>query len=108
MGTPKRRGASELARDHTERAIDTIAEIMNDPFAENRDRLKAASEMLDRGHGKAAQAVIAIPPLRAAREEASRLTDEELDQIILSAPLPRLRHEQEPIEGEIIEDPLLA
>lgn len=105
--SPKKRGASDMAREHTEQAIQTIAEVMNDPFAENRDRLAAANAMLDRGHGKAAQAVIAIPPLRAAREEAARLTDDELDAIILSAPLPQLRHESEDATDAEIIDPLL-
>lgn len=101
--------AAELARRHTEKAIEVMAEVMQDPFAENRDRLKAANDLLDRGHGKAAQAVIAVPPSKALRALAAAMSDQELRQII-NQPLPRLRHESEDaIEAEFSEkDPLLT
>ena len=73
---------SDRAREHADAAIDTIAEIMNDPSEEARDRLRAAEAMLDLGYGKAAQAVIAIPADRAARAAAALYTDAELDDII--------------------------
>lgn len=100
---------AEKAREYSDKALATIAEVMDDPFAEDKDRLKAASEILDRGHGKATQAVIQIPPAQAARQEAAKLTRAQLLEVIQRAELPRLRHEA--IDGEYEEvparDPLL-
>lgn len=102
---------AEQAQTYTERALAIVAEVMEDPFAEDRDKLSAAKEMLDRGHGKPTQAVIALPPAQAAREAAAKLSRAELEAIIRNAPLPQLRHESEPIEAEYEEvpaqDPLL-
>lgn len=102
---------AEQAREYTDKALATINEIMEDPFAEDKDRLKAADIMLDRGHGKATQAVIALPPTQAMREEAAKLSRQQLLEIIQRAPLPRLRHESEPIDAEYepvpARDPLL-
>lgn len=100
------RSADSLAREHTEKAIDTLAEVLTDPFAENKDRIRAAESILDRGHGKAAQAVIQLP---ASREQARRLaamSDDDLLEVIQSAELPRLT----PIQYAAIadeRDPLL-
>lgn len=44
----------ELAREHTETALETILEIMNDCEEEGSTRLEAAKQILDRGWGKAA------------------------------------------------------
>lgn len=102
---------ADKAREFSDRALATINEIMEDPFAEDKDRLKAASEMLDRGHGKATQAVIALPAGQATRDEAAKLTRAQLLEIIQRAELPRLRHESEPVDAEYEEvparDPLL-
>ena len=104
------RDASALAREHTERAIETVADVLQDPFAENKDRLKAAELMLDRGHGKAAQAVIQIPASRRQAEALARLSDDELMLIINSRPLPRLRSDAIDVPAQVVpaEDPLLA
>ena len=75
-------GIDKKARDRGEAAIDVIDEIMSDPFAENKDRLAAAREMLDRGHGKPQQAVIMVPLDRQRRQAAALYTDAELDDII--------------------------
>jgi hypothetical protein len=105
------RAVDSLARQHTERAIDTLAEVMNDPFAENKDRLKAADSLLDRGHGKPLTATIALPSNTAHRALLAALSDEELMARITQTELPRLT----PIEAEFTEvvpastnDPLLA
>lgn len=102
------RPADSLAREHTETAIQTIADVMIDPFAENKDRLNAAKEILDRGHGKPLQAVIQVPANKAAAARLAAMNDEEL-MAIMNRPLPRLAA---PIEGEFSEvaqeiDPLL-
>lgn len=88
------RRLDSLARDHTERAVETIAEIMNDPFAENKDRLKAADSILDRGHGKPLAATIALPGNRAQLAALAAMSDEELMREIQGTELPRLiKHE---------------
>lgn len=99
--------ADALARAHTEKAIETIAEVMVDPFAENKDRLKAADIILDRGHGKPAQAIIAVPGNRAIAALLSQKSDDELMALINQSQLPRLA----PIDAEFTPvhgpDPLL-
>jgi hypothetical protein len=97
--------ADALARQHTERAIETIAEVMADPFAENKDRVKAAETLLDRGHGKPSQAIIAMPGNRQIAALLAQKSDDELMALINGASLPRLA----PIDAEFTEspDPLL-
>lgn len=101
--------ADSLARQHTERAISTIVEVMDDPFAENKDRLNAANSILDRGHGKPLTATIALPSNTAHRALLAAMSDEELMARISQTELPRLN---KPIEAEFTEvdaqaDPLL-
>lgn len=45
----------ELAREHTEAAIRTLAAVMNDGGASPSARVAAASALLDRGFGKPEQ-----------------------------------------------------
>ena len=97
---------SDRAREHSERAIEVIAEIMDDPSEEARDRLRAAEAMLDRGYGKAAQAVIAIPADRAARAAAALYSDDELSTIIEGEIVRREEAEQALLPAPEI-DPLL-
>lgn len=47
----------QLAKEHTEAAMETILDIMNDGEAENCTRLEAAKEILNRGWGKPAMSV---------------------------------------------------
>lgn len=42
----------DLAREHTEAAIDTLASIMQDPDAHAAARISAASELLNRSYGR--------------------------------------------------------
>lgn len=84
------RSLDNLAREHTEKAVKVMADIMDDPFAENRDRLKAANDILDRGHGKPLVATIALPANRAAAARLAAMSDDELMAAVQSAPLPRL------------------
>ena len=42
----------DLAREHTEAAIETLASIMVDPEAHAAARISAASEILNRGFGR--------------------------------------------------------
>ena len=97
------RNADTIAREHTERAIEVIAEIMNDPFAEDRDKIQAADKLLDRGHGKPLTAVIQVPANRAQAAMLAAMSDDDLLKAIQGAALPRLTQR----EFDIIEDPLL-
>lgn len=83
--------ATHLARRHTASAVKTIAEIMDDPLSEDRDRLRAAETLLDRGYGKAAQAVIMVPGDKTEiRKQLAAMDDAELMQIVNESRLPRL------------------
>lgn len=95
--------ASELARKHTERAIEVAAEILEN--GEDKDRLKAADMLLDRGHGKAAQAIIAVPASKQQQAMLAAMSDDELMKVLQHARLPRLA----PIDATYQEiDPLLG
>lgn len=96
------RSLDNLAREHTERAVEVIAEILNDPLAEPRDRIKAADSILDRGHGKPLTATIALPASRQQAAMLAAMSEAELEERIQGAPLRRLN--QEPA---IVVDPLL-
>lgn len=80
-----------------------LVDVMEDPFAEDKDKIKAADSVLDRGHGKASQALIVLPHVQQFREAAAKLTRADLERIIREAPLPQLRHESELIEAEFEE-----
>ena len=58
-GTPNKATAEvrELAGEYTEDALKTLVQIMNDNKAAAAARIAAAKAVLDRGHGKPAQAV---------------------------------------------------
>jgi hypothetical protein len=93
------------ARERGDAALDVIDEIMSDPFAENKDRLAAAREMLDRGHGKPQQAVVMVPLERQRRQAAALYTDAELGEIVEGELVTRAESEQALITHET--DPLL-
>ena len=101
------RDASNLAREHTERAIETIANVMDDWSAEDRDRLAAANALLDRAHGKPVNAVIQVPMNRQIAQQLAAMSDEELEDQMMAQPLPRLAQSCEPIiEVDAEPDPL--
>ncbi|MDE2097474.1 MAG: hypothetical protein KGL39_09535 [Patescibacteria group bacterium] len=99
------RSAESLARQHTEAAVNTINDVMTDPFAENKDRLKAAELMLDRGHGRPTSTVISVPAARRQREIAAAMSDDELLEVIQGAPLPALEAPVEAIDEGDLSDP---
>jgi len=102
------RSADALAREHTERAVEVIAEVMNDPFAEDRDKVKAAEAMLDRGHGKPLTATIQVPANRAQAALLAAMSDSELLEAIAQAQLPRLMNQKDFIDVVAEQlDPLL-
>jgi len=79
---PRRKSIDAHAREHGERAIEVLADIMDNTAEETKDRIRAAEAILDRGHGKASQAIIAIPAQQRQRQAAALYTDAELDAII--------------------------
>lgn len=101
------RSVESLAREYTEDAVLTIAEIMQDKsvFADPKDRLKAAEMLLDRAHGKPTSVSVQLPPNRRAAQRYAQLSDEELMEAIDVDPLPTLAQLTAP-EAEPI-DPLL-
>ena len=57
----KKARLSDLAGAYTEKALATLAEIMQDEDANAAARVSAANSLLDRGHGKPIQATTEIP-----------------------------------------------
>ena len=96
----------QKAQARGEAALDVIDEIMSDPFAEDKDRLAAAREMLDRGHGKPNQAVIMVPLDRQRRQAAALYSDAELSNIIEGEIVKREESEQLALPAPE-QDPLL-
>lgn len=77
MSLPDGRTLSEVAREHTREAVDTLLAVMGDATSPAAARVAAASALLDRGWGRAKQdvAITAIPTLQdpeAARELVKR------------------------------------
>lgn len=100
------RSADSIARDHADEALNVLVEVMRDPLSEPRDRLRAANDLLERGYGKATQAIIAIPATKKMIEQAAAMSDEALMEIIKADPLPRLSAPAVDADFEEI-DPLL-
>lgn len=80
-----RGGADTLARAYAEEAVLTLAEIMGDATARKADRISAAAQILDRGYGKATQAVIALPSKRAVAQQLAHMSEEDLMATLLEA-----------------------
>lgn len=55
---------SMLAREHTERAVDVLREIMDAGQAPDMARIAASKTLLEFGHGKAPQAVLHVDQKR--------------------------------------------
>lgn len=74
------RNADAIAREHTERAVEVIAECMEvfDP----RVALAAAQAMLDRGHGKPLTAIIAVPMMRRKQAQLNAISTDDLLEAI--------------------------
>jgi hypothetical protein len=63
----------ELARQHTEAAIGTLAEIMNDEKAPHNARISAAEGLLSRGWGRPVQPMVNTQTSRTHEEWLDRL-----------------------------------
>jgi hypothetical protein len=84
----------QLARKHTEEAINTLAAIMQDTSLSPAARVSASTALLDRGYGKAPQFIDTNfnKPLR-------EYTDAELTAIIASGQERREEEERSAQEG---------
>lgn len=56
-GRKRDKALTALAREFTEEALKTLAEVMRDATQMAKDRVKAAEVLLDRGWGKARESV---------------------------------------------------
>ena len=71
---------AELARQHTTEAIETLVEIMRDGKATASARVSAATELLDRGHGRApAEVTVKTDPRDMTNLELAQVLCEGLD-----------------------------
>ena len=104
---PKRSGrpVDDQARDYDDEVVGVFAEIMRDPFAENRDRLRAAENLVDRGHGKAITP-IALNTGKGLRAQLAEMTLDDLYAVVHADPLPSLAAPVQDAEFEEV-DPLL-
>jgi hypothetical protein len=80
---------SALARSHAPRAIEVLANLVDNAL-EDKDQIRAAEAILDRGYGKPSQAIIAIPATRRQALAAAAFNDEQLVAIIERKQLPRI------------------
>lgn len=83
------KGIDELAREHAPRAIELLADTMESAM-EDRDRIRAAEALLDRGYGKPAQAIIQVPANRRQAALLAAMSDEQLVAVIEQKQLPKL------------------
>lgn len=73
------RTLTDLAREHTEEAVQTLAKIMRDAKAPAAARVAAADKILNRGWGQAPQTItlseVPTPP------DLSTMTDDQLEAL---------------------------
>lgn len=99
-----KRRADQIARDFTADALSVIVDVMQDPLSDPKERLKAAEMLLERGEGKVAQAIIALPASKKMQEQLAALTDEDLYAAVEAQPLPRLGAPAQDAEFEPVAD----
>jgi hypothetical protein len=87
------KGIDEQARIHAPKAIETLADIM-ESAVEDKDRIRAAESLLDRGYGKPAQAIIQVPANRRQAALLAAMSDDDLVAVIEQKKLPSLAPRQ--------------
>lgn len=75
--------ADSLARMHTAEAVGTLVDVMRNAV-KPAERLAAAQAVLDRGHGRAVQAIISVPARQAVALRLAGMSDAELMSIAKS------------------------
>lgn len=83
--------ADTLAREHTTEAIGAIVDVMRGWDSKPGEVLAAAQALLDRGHGKPTQAIIAIPAEAKAADQLASMSDADLLAAIGAARIARQR-----------------
>jgi len=73
-----RKTVEELCKQHAEDAVQYLAELLADPSANHKERIVAASELLDRGFGKSVDRV-AIQQVGTAQ---GSLKDADMDTLM--------------------------
>src|ERR1700760_3085574 len=99
------RTADALARKHPEAAIDLLAEMML-VADKDADKIKAATELLDRGHGKPLAATIQLPVTRRLAQQLEALSEAELISLATKSPTSIELAEREAQDAEFTEVPL--
>ena len=101
-GRPRQVGyVRQLAQQHTEQAVATLAEICGDESAPARARIAAAEALLDRAYGKPAQAITGPDGESSPQLQIHISTDQSTAQQIDAARRDRELREQE--QGELID-----
>lgn len=79
--------ADSLARLHTAEAMGLMVQAVRGqiPGIKPAERLRAAETILDRGHGKAVQAVISVPSRQAVAARLAAMSDDDLLRIAQNA-----------------------
>jgi len=88
------KGIDVLAREKSERALEVLESVMENDLAEDRDRLRAAEAILDRGYGKPSQAIIQVPASKQQAALLAAMSDDDLVRIIEQKQLPSLTPKQ--------------
>ena len=82
----------EACREKTENALAVLEAAMNDESASWRDRMTAASLLIDHGHGKPIDrtAILNLPPADGGDSDGSDLTTAQLRRIAAGGGVTRL------------------
>ncbi|MGZ8096731.1 MAG: hypothetical protein ACXWUD_10890 [Methylosarcina sp.] len=75
------RALKEMASEYTERALDVLVEVMEDPEAPHAARVAAADKVLDRGHGRPAITVDATLSDTLGPDMLKRLETEMMERM---------------------------
>jgi hypothetical protein len=106
-GRPKRDlDLAAEARKHAQAAIKALADIVNDTEAPPPSRISAASELLDRGYGRAAQSIDLNHTVDFSQELSDflrRLHQQETGQVVESPCKPSLIEAVDPTDVEFDE-----
>ena len=88
--SPERRTFMEACREKTENALAVLEAAMNDESASWRDRMTAASLLIDHGHGKPVDRTAVLNLSARAAGDGSDLSTQELMRIAAGGGVTRL------------------
>lgn len=99
--------ATALARQHSSRAIQALADVMDSDFSEPREVIAAANALLDRAHGKPTQAIVSGGTAGDIPEKLAAMSDTELLAALGEARMLRAQA-RPPIESTVETPPAAA